>query len=108
MDDLCQKVWNGERITQSEAVELSRLPLQQLGALSDRRRQLAKADDYSLLPFLKSADLMISDASSAIIEFAALNKPVLWCTFLQLRWNYRGIFSYRFKARMDKDYDDYG
>ena len=69
---------------------------------------LAKVNDYSLLPFLKSADLMISDASSAIIEFAALNKPVLWCTFLQLRWNYRGIFSYRFKARMDKDYDDYG
>ena len=69
---------------------------------------LAKVKDYSLLPFLKSADLMISDASSAIIEFAALNKPVLWCTFLQLRWNYRGIFSYRFKARMDKDYDDYG
>jgi cyclic dehypoxanthinyl futalosine synthase len=46
MDDLCQKVWNGERITQPEAVELSRLPLQQLGALSDRRRELAKADDY--------------------------------------------------------------
>ena len=69
---------------------------------------LAKVDDYSLLPYLKSSDLMISDASSAIIEFAALNKPVLWCTFLQLRWNYRGIFSYRFKARMDKDYDDYG
>ena len=69
---------------------------------------LAKVDDYSLLPFLKSADLMISDASSAIIEFAALNKPVLWCTFLHLRWNYRGIFSYRFKNRMDKDYEDYG
>lgn len=69
---------------------------------------LAKVNDYSLLPFLKSADLMISDASSAIIEFAALNKPVLWCAFLKLRWNYRGIFSYRFKARMDKDYDDYG
>ena len=46
MDDLCQKVWNGERITESEAIELARLPLQQLGALSDRRRQLAKADDY--------------------------------------------------------------
>ena len=69
---------------------------------------LAKVDDYSLLPLLESADLMISDASSAIIEFAALNKPVLWCTFLQLRRNYRGIFSYRFKARMDQDYDDYG
>jgi len=46
MDDLCQKVWNGERITEVEAVELAQLPLQQLGALSDRRRQLAKADDY--------------------------------------------------------------
>ena len=46
MDDLCQKVWNGERITESEAIELARLPLQQLGALSDRRRRLAKADDY--------------------------------------------------------------
>ena len=68
---------------------------------------LAKVDDYSLLPFLESADLMISDASSAIIEFAALNKPVLWCTFLQLRWNYRGIFSYRFKKRMDEDYKEY-
>ena len=46
MDDLCQKVWNGERITESEAIELARLPLHQLGALSDRRRRLAKADDY--------------------------------------------------------------
>ncbi len=46
MDDLCQKVWNGERITEAEAVELAQLPLQQLGALSDRRRQLAKADEY--------------------------------------------------------------
>ncbi len=46
MDDLCQKVWNGERITEAEAVDLSRLPLQQLGALSDRRRRLAKAGDY--------------------------------------------------------------
>jgi len=46
MDDLCQKVWNGERITEAEAVELAQLPLQQLGVLSDRRRQLAKADDY--------------------------------------------------------------
>ena len=46
LDDLCQKVWNGERITGAEAVELYDLPLQQLGALADRRRRLAKADDY--------------------------------------------------------------
>lgn len=68
---------------------------------------LAKADDYSLVPFMASADLLISDASSAIIEFAALDKPVIWCNFLKLRWNYRGIFSYRYKQRMDKDYNQY-
>ena len=68
---------------------------------------LAKVDDYSLVPFMATADLLISDASSAIIEFAALDKPVIWCNFLKLRWNYRGIFSYRFKKRMDKDYNEY-
>jgi CDP-glycerol glycerophosphotransferase (TagB/SpsB family) len=56
---------------------------------------------------MATADLLMSDASSAIIEFAALDKPVIWCNFLQLRWNYRGIFSYRFKNRMDKDYNEY-
>ncbi len=68
---------------------------------------LAKVSDYSLVPFLASADLMISDASSALFEFAALNKPVIWCDFLKLRWSYRGIFSYRFKQRMDQDYGEY-
>ena len=68
---------------------------------------LAKVDDYSLIPFMATANLLISDASSAIIEFAALDKPVIWCNFLKLRWNYRGIFSYRFKKRMDEDYKEY-
>lgn len=68
---------------------------------------LAKVSDYSLVPFMASADLLISDASSALFEFALLNKPVVWCDFLKLRWGYRGIFSYRFKRRMDIDYGDY-
>ena len=68
---------------------------------------LADAKDYSIIPFLKLGDIMISDTSSAMIEFAALNKPVICCTFLKLRWNYRGIFSFRFHNRMDKDYSEY-
>lgn len=68
---------------------------------------LAKVDDYSLVPFMAIADLLISDTSSAIIEFAALDKPVIWCNFLKLRWTYRGIFSYRFKKRMNSDYQEY-
>lgn len=57
--------------------------------------------EFNLLPFMNSADLMISDASSALFEFAALDKPVIWCDFLKLRWTYRGIFSYRLNRRMD-------
>lgn len=68
---------------------------------------VAGVDDYSLVPFMAIADLLISDTSSAIIEFAALDKPVIWCNFLKLRWTYRGIFSFRFKKRMDKDYQEY-
>lgn len=64
---------------------------------------LASVEDYNLLPFMASADVMMSDASSAIFEFAALNKPVIWCNFYKLRWSYRGIFSYRFKQRLDSD-----
>jgi len=68
---------------------------------------LAKTEDYSLLPFMEVADVLVSDASSALFEFALLNKPVIWCDFLKLRWNYRGVFSYKFKRRMDQDYGDY-
>ncbi|WP_448556146.1 CDP-glycerol glycerophosphotransferase family protein [Thalassotalea montiporae] len=68
---------------------------------------LAKVSDYCLTRFLSTADILISDASSALFEFAALNKPVIWCDFLKLRWGYRGVFSYRFKRRMDEDYGEY-
>ncbi len=65
--------------------------------------RVARVADYSLLPFFAIADLLISDASTALFEFAALNKPVVWCDFLKLRWTYRGVFAYRFKQRMDQD-----
>jgi cyclic dehypoxanthinyl futalosine synthase len=45
-DELLQKVWDGQRITHAEAVRLYGLPLEELGALADRRRQLAKAEAY--------------------------------------------------------------
>jgi len=46
LDELLQKVWNGQRINQAEALRLYALPLEELGALADRRRQLAKARDF--------------------------------------------------------------
>ena len=46
LDELLQKVWDGQRIDRPEALRLSTLPLAELGALADRRRQLAKAQAY--------------------------------------------------------------
>lgn len=43
---LLDKVWQGNRISPAEALELYALPLEELGALANRRRELAKAGDY--------------------------------------------------------------
>src|SRR5687768_14366118 len=46
IDELLQRVWDGARINPSEALRLYQLPLEELGSLADRRRQLAKRDAY--------------------------------------------------------------
>jgi cyclic dehypoxanthinyl futalosine synthase len=47
LDELRQKIWDGRRINPAEALRLYHLPLEELGALADRRRQLAKAKDFN-------------------------------------------------------------
>lgn len=42
LDSLLQRVWNGDRISIDEARQLYRLPLEELGTLADRRRQLLR------------------------------------------------------------------
>jgi cyclic dehypoxanthinyl futalosine synthase len=46
LDQLLQKAREGGRIDQAEALRLYHLPLEELGALADRRRELAKASAY--------------------------------------------------------------
>ena len=46
LDELLQKVWDGSRIDRPDALRLYQLPLEELGALADRRRQLARAPAY--------------------------------------------------------------
>jgi cyclic dehypoxanthinyl futalosine synthase len=46
LDELLQKVWDGQRINQTDALRLYHLPLEELGALADRRRQLARKNSY--------------------------------------------------------------
>ena len=47
LDELLQKVWDGKRINAAEALRLYQLPLEELGALADRRRQLSKAKEFN-------------------------------------------------------------
>jgi cyclic dehypoxanthinyl futalosine synthase len=42
-DELLQSVWDGRRIGPDDALRLHRLPLEELGMLAHRRRQLARA-----------------------------------------------------------------
>lgn len=46
IDHLSQKVWNGERISESEALQLYALPIEELGRLAHRRRECIKANAY--------------------------------------------------------------
>ena len=46
MEALMAKVWDGERVNPAETAQLYQLPLEQLGSLAHRRRQLAKAEAY--------------------------------------------------------------
>ena len=46
LDDLLQTVWDGGRINAPEALRLYTLPLEELGALADRRRQLHRASAH--------------------------------------------------------------
>lgn len=64
------------------------------------------ADEYSIIPFLLLSDVMISDESSAIFEFASLNKPVIVNRFLKLRWTYY-LSPKKLLKRMDKNMDRY-
>jgi cyclic dehypoxanthinyl futalosine synthase len=45
-ESLTEKVLAGERISAAEALELYRFPLDELGALADARRRIAKKDAY--------------------------------------------------------------
>jgi cyclic dehypoxanthinyl futalosine synthase len=46
LDTLLQKVWDGHRIDREEARRLYTLPLEELGTLADRRRQLLRSQTH--------------------------------------------------------------
>lgn len=56
--------------------------------------------EYNLVPFFAISDVMISDESSAMFEFASLNKPVISNRYFKLRLSYY-LMPWRLKRRID-------
>lgn len=62
---------------------------------------VARYDEFDPLPYMVSADLLISDESSVLFEFAVLDRPIVWCDFLWIHWTRKGLFGWRLKRRLD-------
>ncbi len=62
--------------------------------------------EYNLVPFLNISDVMISDESSAMFEFAALDKPVISNRYFKLRLSYY-MMPWKLNKRIDKSKEFY-
>jgi len=76
LDELLQKVWAGQRIHAAEALRLYHLPLEELGALADRRRQLAKAQDFNgrgndLVTYIVDRNVNYTNVCNVYCKFCA-------------------------------------
>ena len=76
LESLLQKVWDGNRIDGSEALRLYALPLEELGALAERRRQLAKADAYDgqgnrLVTYIIDRNINYTNVCNVYCKFCA-------------------------------------
>lgn len=76
LDELCQKVWNGGRIDRAEALRLYHLPLEELGALADRRRQLLRASSHGgrgneIVTYLVDRNVNYTNVCNVYCKFCA-------------------------------------
>jgi cyclic dehypoxanthinyl futalosine synthase len=76
LDRLLGKVWDGQRIDSNEALRLYTLPLEELGTLADRRRQLVKADAYNgrgnqIVTFIVDRNINYTNVCNVYCKFCA-------------------------------------
>ena len=57
-------------------------------------------ENFDIIPYYKTADLLVSDISSTMFEFLPLNKPIIQAECYTLRLKHR-IFPHRFWKRLD-------
>lgn len=73
---LAEKVLSGERITRDDALELYRAPLNELGALADARRRIAKSSAYeghgnSIVTYIVDRNINYTNVCNVYCKFCA-------------------------------------
>ncbi len=76
LDSLLQRVWVGDRISLQEARQLYRLPLEELGALADRRRQLLRESIHQgagnrIVTFIVDRNVNYTNVCNVYCKFCA-------------------------------------
>jgi cyclic dehypoxanthinyl futalosine synthase len=76
LDELLQKVWDGGRIDPVEARRLYALPLEELGALADRRRQLLRQGSHGgrgneLVTYIVDRNVNYTNVCNVYCKFCA-------------------------------------
>jgi cyclic dehypoxanthinyl futalosine synthase len=76
VDELLQRVWDGERIGSQDALRLYRLPLEELGALAHRRRELKKAADHGghgneIITYIVDRNINYTNVCNVYCKFCA-------------------------------------
>lgn len=68
---------------------------------------VAPPEIHDPLPLMLVSALLISDWSSVLFEFAAVDRPIVWCDFHHVPWAYRGPFRYRLERRINREMAQY-
>ena len=63
---------------------------------------IAPIDVFDPNPLMLASDLMISDTSGILFEFAALDRPVVWADIARVHWTRSGLLRWRYWKRFDR------
>ena len=61
---------------------------------------LVTREDYNIVPYYSVSDVLLSDISSTLFEYLALNRPIIQTTFYKPRLKHRLLKS-RLRKRLD-------
>lgn len=65
------------------------------------RVYLTQPHEYNILPYFSISDVLVTDMSSTMFEFLAVNRPIIQTSFYDVKLRHR-LFPWRLKKKLDK------